>query len=780
MKKNWINHKLTILIALMVIGYIAIGAIRYFASSTKNAEKELVSYNRDIRPILSDKCFTCHGPDVKKVKADLRLDQATYAYAPLKKSKGKFAIVPGHPELSELVTRIESTDPKIMMPLPESHLTPLSADEIALFKKWIKQGAKYEKHWAFVTPVKAKLPALDNTQWPSNEIDHFVLAAMEAKDFSPNEEANKPALIKRAFVDITGLPPTHTEYQQWNNNTQANWYQQMVKALLKKPAYGEKMGVLWLDLARYADSYGFQDDNIRTQWPWRDWVINAFNKNLPYDQFLTQQIAGDLLPNATKETILATAFFRNHKYTEEGGVIEEEYRVSYNIDKTKTYGKAVLGVTIECAQCHDHKYDPFSAKDYYQLYGFFNISKEKGYEGDVSISTPAKTPKLFLTAADRKTVLQYINTKDTNTLEVAVMGDSNKPRPTYILNRGSYDAPSNVQVQPTALESIMPFDTTKYPRNRLGLAGWTVNKKNPLTARVFVNFVWQEIFGKGIVKTSGDYGLQGELPTHPELLDWLAVDFMEHNWDIKYLMEKIVTSSTYKQSSEIKPKQLEKDPDNVYYSRSPRIRYKAETIRDFILASSGLLNYTIGGPSVKPYQPKGVWESTTSGRGVLASYKQDHNSDLYRRGLYTFIKLTAPPPSMMIFDASNRDQCEAKRSSTNTPLQALNMLNDPTILEASRVMAQKISMGAESLDEKIEKAFESILVRPATRFEKNKLVKYCENQLAVYQQKPALTKETLAIGEFAQPNRKYNEAEAAALMKTILIMYNLEEAITKS
>jgi hypothetical protein len=326
----------------------------------------------------------------------------------------------------------------------------------------------------------------------------------------------------------------------------------------------------------------------------------------------------------------------------------------------------------------------------------------------------------------------------------------------------------------------MPFDTTKYVRNRLGLAGWTVNKKNPLTARVFVNFIWQEIFGKGIVKTSGDYGLQGELPTHPELLDWLAVDFMEHNWDIKYLIEKIVTSSTYKQSSEIHSKQLEKDPDNVYYSRSPRIRYKAETIRDFILASSGLLNKTIGGPSVKPYQPKGVWESTTSGRGVLASYKQDHSEDLYRRGLYTFIKLTAPPPSMMIFDASNRDQCEAKRSSTNTPLQALNMLNDPTILEASRVMAQKISMGNGSLEEKIQKAFESILVRPTTRFEKNKLTTYCESQMAVYAEKPALAKETLAIGEFVQPSKKYNEAEAAALMKTILIIYNLEEAITKS
>ena len=356
MKKNWINKKLTITIAILVIAYIVVGAIRYFAFNQKNSEDELVSYNRDIRPILSDKCFTCHGPDVKKVKAELRLDQAAFAYAPLKKTKGKFAIVPGHPELSELVTRIESTDPKVMMPLPESHLTPLSPEQIALFKKWIKQGAKYEKHWAFVTPVKAKLPEVEDTKWPSNEIDHFILATMEKKGFSPNKEANKTTLIKRAYIDITGLPPTHEEFIQWTNNNQADWYQLMVKQLLAKPAYGEKMGVLWLDLARYADSYGFQDDNIRTQWPWRDWVINAFNKNMPYDQFLTQQIAGDLLPNANKENILATAFFRNHKYTEEGGVIEEEYRVSYNIDKTKTYGKAVLGVTIECAQCHDHKY----------------------------------------------------------------------------------------------------------------------------------------------------------------------------------------------------------------------------------------------------------------------------------------------------------------------------------------------------------------------------------------------------------------------------------------
>jgi phage gpG-like protein len=547
--------------------------------------------------------------------------------------------------------------------------------------------------------------------------------------------------------------------------------------LMRKPAYGEKMSLLWLDLARYADSYGYQDDNIRTQWPWRDWVIKAFNKNMHYDEFLMQQIAGDLMPNNNKETILATAFWRNHKYTEEGGVIEEEYRVTNNIDKTRTYGKAILGVTIECAQCHDHKYDPFSAKDYYQLYAFFNISKEKGYEGDVSISTPAKTPKLYITAEDRKNIFAYLNTKDTGKMEVSVMGDTN--RPTYLLSRGRYDAPTEL-VKPAAIEAIMPFDTTKYERNRLGLAKWTVNKKNPLTARVFVNFIWQDIFGKGLVKTSGDFGLQGELPTHAELLDWLAVDFMEHQWDIKYLVKKIMSSATYMQSSVISKKHLEKDPENNYYARSSRIRLKAEFIRDWVLSTSGLLNTSIGGPSVKPYQPKGVWESTTSGRGQLAAYKQDHGEALYRRGMYTFIKLTAPPPSMMLFDASNRDQCEAKRSTTNTPLQALNMLNDPTVLEASRVLAQKLSAENLTVEEKIKKAFELILIRQPKSSEANKLIKYFENQEAYYKANKLLVKKTITTGEFNNQLKMKNEPEVAALMKLCLLLYNLDETITKS
>jgi hypothetical protein len=769
----------TISIAVTIVAGLAL-AFSYFSNNKKNNQVNEMSYNRDIRPILSDKCFLCHGPDANTRRAGLRLDLRNEAFAELQVNKGHFAIVPGSPETSEIIRRIESDDPAVLMPLPESNLPQLTPEEINTFKQWIKEGAKYEKHWAFEAPEKAPLPLVDDESWVNNEIDNFILQKLEQKGYKPNDETSNETLIKRAFSDITGLAPTHEEFKRWTSLSDKDWYNQLIDTLLQKPSYGEKMAILWMDLARYADSYGFQDDNIRSQWPWRDWVIYAFNTNIPYDKFLTAQIAGDLLPDATKETILATAFFRNHKYTEEGGVIDEEYRVSYNIDKTNTFGKAIMGVTIECSQCHDHKYDPFSQKDYYQLYAFFNESKEKGYEGDVNQSTPAKNPKLFITKKEIAVLMPYINAIDTNSLEVSVMGDSIVKKPTYILSRGSYDAPSAIQVQPTALESIMPFDTLAYPRNRLGLAQWTINKKNPLTARVFVNFIWQEFFGKGIVATSSDYGLQGELPTHPELLDWLAVDFMDHNWDIKYLIKKILTCKTYCQSSTISKKQLEQDPENVYYSRAPRLRFKAEIIRDWVLSSSGLLNPQIGGPSVKPYQPKGVWESSTSGRGVLASYKQDHGPLLYRRGIYTIFKLTAPPPSLMIFDASSRDQCEARRSSTNTPLQALTMLNDPTVLEACRVLAENISVGPKKLDEKVEYAFETILVRKPTKFEKDKLVNYCQAQEVYLKENPDLLKATLDVGEFKHPKENNNKPETGALMKTILIIYNLEEAITRS
>jgi hypothetical protein len=562
------------------------------------------------------------------------------------------------------------------------------------------------------------------------------------------------------------------------NDKSPDAYEKMVDQLLASNAYGEKMAVHWLDVARYADSYGYQDDNIRTQWPWRDWVIHAFNTNMPYNQFVTWQLAGDMLPNATKEEILATGFLRNHKYTEEGGVIPEEYRIEYNIDKTKTYGRGILGITIECAQCHDHKFDPFKQKDYYSLFAFFNTTKEVGYEGDVTQSKPAKNPILSISDSDRHSILRFINYKDTGNLMVSVMGELDTPRKTYILRRGVYDAPS-AEVRPAALPAVMAYDTTVYPRNRLGLAAWTVSKNNPLTARVFVNQMWQELFGRGIVKSAADFGMQGDLPSHPKLLDWLAVDFMEHNWDIKRLVKQIVMSATYRQSAKTTEEKQNIDPENMYLSHGPRYRLPAEFVRDLVLSSSGLLVRTVGGPSMKPYQPKGLWEAATSGRGVLATYKQDHGDSLYRRGIYTFIKLTVTPPSMMIFDASNRDQCEVKRSKTNTPLQALVMLNDPTVLEASRVLAQKLEQEKITGAEKISKAFRLIICRKATDKEMNIVQGYYADQEQLFKQGKLNAGVTLNAGEYKQLQTPDINA-TAALMKTIEMIYNLEEAIEKT
>ena len=683
------KSKFLIVIALLLASFVGWLSCMHSTSNGANKMPDQVSYNFHIRPILSDKCFKCHGPDKNKREAGLRLDIPDSAFAPLKETKGAFALVPFKPEESEVYKRISSTDTAYLMPTPSSHLGLLSAFEIALFKKWINQGAKYEQHWAFVKPLKVPLPSIDHKELAINEIDYFVFNKQEKMGLSHNEQSDKERLLKRVSLDLTGLLPSEKMMAQFAANQSGNAYETAVDLLLATPAYGEKMAVHWLDIARYSDSYGYQDDNVRTQWAWRDWVIHAFNKNLPYNEFLTWQIAGDMLPNATKEQMLATAFFRNHKYTEEGGIIPEEYRIGYILDKTKTFTKGMLGLTAECAQCHDHKYDPISQKEYYQLFAFFNNTKEEGFEGDVSTSKPAKSPILIITDAESKSLLTFINKKDTGNLFVSIMGENDTLRRTYILDRGVYDHPST-EVFPSALKSVLAFDTIKSKRNRLGLAAWTVNKDNPLTSRVFVNHIWQEIFGRGLVKTSGDFGMQGELPTNPELLDWLAVDFMEHGWDIKRLMKQIVLSATYRQSSKIKDENFKRDPENIYLSRAPRQKVQAEFVRDIILSGSGLLVNTIGGPSVKPYQPKGLWEMASSGRGELKTYKQDKGEDLYRRGMYTFIKLTVPPPSMILFDASNRDQCEVKRSQTNTPLQALMMMNDPTVLEASRVLAQKL------------------------------------------------------------------------------------------
>jgi hypothetical protein len=760
---------------LIMIHLIITGCKESATTSSEISESGELSYNFHIRPILSDKCFVCHGPDGNKREAGLRLDIQEEAFAALKESPEKHALVPFKAALSEAFRRISSKDPNEMMPPPDSNLK-LTEEEILLIKKWIDQGAKYEPHWAFISPTKQDLPSIKDKKWPKNEIDYFILSKMASKGLKPNPEAKKHELLKRISLDLTGLPPSIDLLEKFSADKSVEAYEKMIDYLLSLPSYGEKMAVLWMDISRYSDSYGYQDDNIRTQWPYRDWVIHAFNKSLPYDQFITWQLAGDMLPGANKEQILATAFNRNHKYTEEGGVIDEEYRIEYILDKTNTFSKGILGMTMECAQCHDHKYDPISQQSYYELFAFFNNTPEKGYEGDVMQSKPAKTPILWIEKEEIEKQLSFINHADTGKLMVSVMKELETPRPTFILNRGVYDAPT-LPVSANTPDKILPF-SDQFPRNRLGLAQWTVDPKNPLTSRVFVNLIWQEIFGRGIVKSTGDFGMQGELPSHPELLDWLAADFSENGWDIKRLIKQILTSATYMQSSVVEKDKFKKDPENIYLSRAPRLRLPAENIRDFVLASSGLLVREIGGPSVKPYQPSGLWEAATSGRGDLKTYIQDKGEKLYRRGLYTFIKLTSPPPMPIIFDGSNRDKCEVKRGRTNTPLQALVMLNDPLVLEASRVLAMNLKSKHESKEKAISEAFQRIVCRTAKPKELEILISYYDDELSRFKNNIEVTIEILKVGEHPLDKEK-SDPEVAALMQVISALYNLEESLNK-
>ncbi|GGN05759.1 hypothetical protein GCM10010967_46190 [Dyadobacter beijingensis] len=736
---------------------------------------EQVSYNFDIRPILSDKCLACHGPDANKREAGLRLDDPKSAFAALKDNPKAHALVAGKPDQSQAYLLLVTEDTSMRMPPLASNLK-LTEREIDLIGKWIKQGAKYEKHWAFVAPKKPRLPEVSHKDWAKNSIDYFILEKQEQKGLAPAAEADKERLLKRLSLDLTGLPPSLQLMDEFLADNSPNAYEKMVDKLLANPAYGEKMAIHWLDLARYADSHGYQDDGYRTQWPWRDWVIHAFNKNMHYNDFVTWQLAGDLLPNHTKEQLLATGFNRNHKITEEGGVIPEEYRIMYVTDRNDLFGKGLLGVTLECAHCHDHKYDPFSQKEYYQMFAFFNNVNEVGIESVIGgPETYAKKPLMQISDQDVKDILTFVNKPDTNQLIVSVMGDLDTLRKTYVLKRGAYDAPGE-EVQAGTPTAILPFDK-KYPKNRLGLSQWLFDKRNPLTARVYVNILWQEFFGKGIVKTSGDFGMQGELPTHPALLDWLAVDFMEHNWDIKRFVKQMVMSATYRQSAVVTKENLAIDPDNVYLARGPRYRVHAEFVKDLVLASAGLLNRTIGGPSVKPYQPAGLWEGATSGRGLLSVYNQDHGASLYRRGMYTLIKRTVPPPTMAIFDASNRDLCEVRRLKTNTPLQALVMMNDPAVLEASRVLAARLLQEKSTTEEKITKAFRQIVCRKPSQKELDVLTGYYQQELKEIQ--PQRAEKMVAIGEYPL-TRNVDKKALASLMRVISTIYNLEETITKS
>ena len=1026
-----------------------------------------LDYNLHVKPILSDRCFACHGPDKNKQKGDLRLDLPV-AYEK-KGDNGRFALVPGSLAKSEVFHRITSNDPEYMMPSPESHLS-LTAEEKAIIIKWIKEGAEYKPHWSLVAPKKAEIPKIKNKDWAKNPIDQFVLSKLESKGLRPNGEATKETLIRRVTLDLTGLPPTIEEINAFLADQSPDAYEKVVDRLLQSPHYGERMAVDWMDVARYADTHGYQDDGLRNAYPWRDWVISAFNENLSYDQFVTWQLAGDLLPNPSREQLVATSFLRNHPQSQEGGIVEEEYRVEYVADRVNTFGKAFLAISTECARCHDHKYDPISQKNYFELFAFFNNNNESGeipYTGEASPSlilttaeaeeqlrfirekiqpihqqadnldlyrpqfeqwlaraaqqpdkfsssskgllghftfdeekpvnsikskltaslgggsedkvsslVPARfgkgikldgdmavqfnepltfernqpfsisvwvnmlegdesgplfsrtngildnwrgyscylnkdqsisirlthvrpaneidvktkqklepgkwhhllltydgsskakgvqfyidgketdlevvtdnlkqsmmfakdganwgvhnfkigqdhesisnavfdefraysrklsaleasqlagqhnlikdllsTPPAQLSAEQKGLLFEYYllthdlkyaqvqqqlaeirgkeNTLLTNQEEVMIYSERKGHRPTFLLERGEYDAPAE-QVFAATPSAILPMDE-KLPKNRLGLAKWLLSEEQPLFARVAVNRFWQQFFGRGLVKTVEDFGNQGDLPTHPELLDWLAVSFREEGWNVKDLVKTIVMSSTYRQSSVPTAQNLAHDPDNLLLSRAASFRMSAEMVRDHALMASGLLVPKVGGKSVYPYQPDGVWEALAVRNAV--KYEQGHGADLYRRSLYTVWKRSSPHPAMTNFDVPERYACTVRRQNTSTPLQAMVLMNDVQFVEAARLIGEKMmQQGGDSPQERITYAFRALTSRNPRSEELNILLNLYKEEYSAFSKNPGRARELLAVGE-----HPVNKALPAVDLATCTVIAN--------
>ncbi len=1032
-----------------------------------------LDYNEHVKPILSDKCFACHGPDQAKQKASLRLDMAEMAFASLKENPGKVAIDPGNLAGSEFFHRIMSSDPEYMMPTPKSHLS-LTAREKAVLVKWIKDGAEYKPHWAFVKPEKADLPDVENEEWIKNPIDQFILAKLEQEKLSPSQPANKELLLRRLSLDLTGLPPTLPEIDAFLKDKSENAYEKQVNRLLNSPHYGEKMAVDWLDLARFSDTHGYSTDATRDMSPYRDWVINAFNKNQPYDQFIHWQLAGDMMPKPSRDMIVATAFNRNHQQNGEGGVVEEEFQTEYVVDRTNTFGDAMLGLSVGCAKCHDHKYDPITQKNYYELFSFFNNVKEAGQishnpndiptptmmlpteqeekiigfinsqvvekekqwngarkaanpqfekwlaadkhktlrteklpktglqalytfdqgnlknsvnpkqvavmnrdfsspagepvfetrgsgksvymDGDVFInltpvgdfrrsqpfsigmwvlipkamkegvifhkataerlynfkgyhlylkdnkfelsmahtapsnaitkisdqnvprdkwihlmatydgSAKAKGFKLYLDgnemamettmdqltkdilsgvglqigawgrgwglkdgkvdeivvynrevtpfeagvvagksswsmiadkasttlSAQEKEILRqyYIAAVDQASIsalkeltdfrttladstekirEVMVMQEMPKRKKAHILLRGNYDA-FGAEVFPNTPESVLPF-AKKFPRNRYGLALWLTDEENPLTSRVAVNRFWQNFFGTGLVKTTEDFGNQGEMPSHPQLLDWLAVTFRESGWDVKKLCKLIVMSATYQQDSRATRESREKDPENRLLAHGPANRMTAEMIRDNALMASGLINTKIGGKSIKPYQPDGLWEINSK------KYTQDSGDVVYRRSLYIFAKRSVPNPTINTFDATSRSFCVVRRQKTNTPLQALVTLNDPTFTEAAKVMGEQITK-LNGDRKAITMAYRKLTGRTPTAKEISLLMSLQNVQQKKFKDHPEKTKGWLQQGQYVIDN-KLDPASVAANSVVASAILNSDATLTK-
>jgi hypothetical protein len=731
-----------------------------------------------VAPVLKAHCLACHSGGEKQ--GGFSLD------GPLTPAQGK-----------ELLRRVRGEGGKPRMPLG---FAPLSAEKVQALEKWVEAGAptptepQRTTHWAFQPVTRPLEPPTE-----FSGIDAFVAARLEKEGLGFSPEADKTTLIRRATLDLTGLPPTPAEVDGFLADTRPDAYEKLVDRLLKDPHYGERMALPWLDAARYADSNGFQQDGDTHQWVWRDWVVDAFNKNLPYDRFVTEQLAGDLLPGASESQRIATAFCRNHLLNGEGGAIPEEQRNVILFDRVDVAATTFLGLTLACAQCHDHKYDPLTQKDYYRFLAFFNNVPETGTppgggqyriaEPSLSVAPPEfRARKIALEAriAGARAELERGETPErrerltTREKELArlvadqpkvmVMSDAH-PRKTFVYDRGRYLSPKEEVVCGTP--AALPGEASG---NRLALARWLVSPDNPLTARVYVNRIWQQLFGVGLVKTSENFGLLGESPSHPELLDWLASEFVESGWDVKGLVKKVLLSRTYRQSSKATSALRARDPENRLLARGARFRLSSLILRDVALASSGLLNEKIGGKPVYPYQPPGIWDSLSITKERDFSYPQSKGDDLYRRSLYTFWRRTVGPGNM--FDASSRQACNVRAVRTSTPLHALTTLNDVTWVEASRALAQRILRSSQTNDARLTDAFRRVLARRPKPAELAILKLGLTRAKVAYELEPDQAKALLSLGESPRDSR-LDPAEHAAMTQVCLSLYNLDEALTK-
>lgn len=673
------------------------------------SQADELSFNKHIRPILSDKCFQCHGPDAKHIKGKLQLHTFELATKNLSKKSRRQAITPSKLSQSTLWERVTTDDEDELMPPLESHKT-LSIAEKKLLKKWIEQGANYENHWAYEPVRSAKIPL------GQNGIDFLVANSHKQQRLSFNKEADKRTIIRRLSFDLTGLPPTLDEVEKFTADNSSNAYEELVDKLIDQPTYGEHMARYWLDVVRYGDTHGLHGDNYREMYLYRDWVIKSFNKNMPYDQFTIEQVAGDLLPTPTRDQLIASGFNRLHISNSAGSALKEELYINNVKDRVSSIGTAFLGLTVGCAACHDHKFDPISQKEYYQLFAFFNNldgppdnSGVKSPAPSLTLPTPEQSQKLIeLQARNSKKNKKAIGVLQQSFVSTLIMKERQKERPAYILVRGEYDNPGEQVSRQTP--AFLPSMSKDLPVNRLGFAKWLIDSKHPLTARVTVNRFWQQVFGVGLVKTSEDFGSQGKWPSQPELLDFLADSFVKSGWDTKKLMKQILMSKTYRQSSVSSKENYKRDPENVLLSRGPRFRLDAEMLRDQALAISGLLSTKMFGRSVKPPQPLGLWQSVALRGSNTRKYIADQGESIYRRSVYTFWKRALPHPTMTIFNAPTRESCTARRERTNTPLQALVLMNEGQFFEASIKLAElTVKNGGDNINSRLNYLYDKML-----------------------------------------------------------------------